>query len=60
MRTRYSKKKQCWVATDPDYPGVRGLGQTEDAAIEDLEDRLDDWEASEFEADLRWRTSEEP
>lgn len=43
MRTRYSRKKKCWIAADPDYPAVRGFGVTEEAAVEDLEDKVDDY-----------------
>lgn len=54
MQVRYSKKRACFVAADPDYPKVRGYGQSEDEAVEDLADKIEDYEGDLFEAELGW------
>lgn len=60
VQVRYSKKRGCYVAADPDYPTVRGYGHSEDEAIEDLEDKLEDYEGDTLEGALDWPDEDAP
>lgn len=60
MNVRRSKKTGRYEASDPDYPGIRGVGKTEESALKNLEDKIGDHErqleevALEFEPNLTW------
>jgi hypothetical protein len=66
VHVKWSNKRRNFIAADPDFPRLRGYGKTEDAAIQDLEDKIEDYERECYEAGLElqfddgfgWRSEE--
>lgn len=56
VQVRWSEKRKRWLARDPDWPRLQGIGKTEEAAVEDLEDQVLDasYEAELMADEMEW------